>query len=85
MFPLPIRHAAAIGGRYAVILIKRRLDPPVRSCGAAGVIRCADTPARRAAVRGTFGRGEPEAKRSYQATPAAGMTESRMLFMLPRR
>jgi len=49
------------------------------------MIRCADAAASWAAARGTFARGEPEAKRSYQVRPAAGIAGSRMLFMLMRR
>jgi hypothetical protein len=48
-------------------------------------VRCADEAASWAAARGTFGRGEPEAKRSYQVRPAAGIAGFRMLFMPMKR
>ncbi|RXV65402.1 hypothetical protein D1006_35585 [Burkholderia stabilis] len=59
----------------------------MRAGNVARTIRCADAcaSASSAVVRGRFGRGEPEAKRSYQARPSAGIAGIRMLFMLMGR
>ncbi|MCA8297987.1 hypothetical protein LGN19_29770 [Burkholderia sp. AU30198] len=63
-------------------------NPDYLATGATGkkrhdarMTRGADAAAPWVAARGTFGRGEPEAKRSYQVRPATGIAGSRMSFM----
>jgi hypothetical protein len=67
-------------------------NPEYMAAGSSGeqrhharMIRCADAAASWAAARGTCGRGEPEAKRSYQVHLPTGIAGFRMLFMPMRR